>query len=84
MQVQEFLNVNINSSGVIQLLHLLKSQKVYVIGRVDGLRGTEDVVSDGNAAAEDGVIFNIIDPGRRRESVVIVVEHFATYSNEAV
>jgi len=47
----------------VELLHFLQREEGHVICGVDCLRCSEDVVRDGDAAAEDGVVFDVIDSG---------------------
>ena len=57
------MNVDVDRSGVVQLLHLLQSEEIYIIRRVDGLRGAVYVMGYWDTSSQNGVIFDIIDPG---------------------
>lgn len=39
----------------------MEGLEVDVVGGVDGLGGAEDGVGDGDAAAEEGVVFDVVD-----------------------
>jgi hypothetical protein len=43
----------------------LEGEEVDVVCGVDGLGSAEDVVGDGDAAAEDRVVFDIVDSEER-------------------
>lgn len=63
VQVQHLLYVDVDCGRVVELLNFLQREEVHVICGVDCLRCSEDVVRDGDAAAEDGVVFDVIDSG---------------------
>jgi hypothetical protein len=63
VEVEEFFDVDVDCGGVVELLDFLQGEEVDVIGGVDGLGGAEDVVGDGDAAAEDGGVFDVVDSG---------------------
>jgi hypothetical protein len=48
------------------LLNFLEGEEVDIVGGVDGLGCAEDIVRDGDSAAEDRVVFDIVDSARRQ------------------
>lgn len=63
MEVEELLYVDIDCGGIIEALYFLEGKEVDVVCGVDGLSRAEDVVGDGDTAAENGVVFDIVDSG---------------------
>ena len=61
MQVYEFLSVDFCEAWVAEFLQFLQGQEVDVVGGVEGLGGAEDVVGYGDAAAEVGGVFYVVD-----------------------
>jgi hypothetical protein len=51
MQVEEFVGVDADGFGIIELGDFLQGAEVDVVGAVDGLWDTEDEVGDWHAAA---------------------------------
>ena len=39
----------------------MQSEKINVIGGIDGVRDAVDFVGDGNAPPQDGVVFDVVD-----------------------
>lgn len=69
VQVQHLLYVDVDCGWVVELLHFLQRQEVHVVCGVDRLRCSEYVVRDGDAAAEDGVVFNVVDSSAHAVSI---------------
>jgi hypothetical protein len=63
MQVQQLLGEDLDELGVVHAQQVLQGFEVDVIGRVDGLRGAEDGVRDGDAAAQERGVFDVVDAG---------------------
>lgn len=61
MEVEELLRVDGDEGGVLERDELLEGAEVDVVGGVYGLRDSEDGVCDGDAAAEDGGVFDVVD-----------------------
>jgi hypothetical protein len=61
VQVEEFFDVDIDCGRVVELLDFLQGEEIDVVGGVDSLGCAEDVVGDGDAAAEDGGVFDVVD-----------------------
>ena len=62
MQIAELVGVDLDYLGVLELEELLEGAKVDIIGRIDGLSGTEDTVGDRHTTAKLGRVFDIVDP----------------------
>lgn len=61
MEVEQFFDVDVDGDRVVELLDFLQGEEVDVVGRVDRLGCAEDVVGDGDAATEDGGVFDVVD-----------------------
>lgn len=61
VEVEQFFDVDVDCDGVVELLDFLQGEEVDVVGRVDRLGGAEDIVGDGDAATEDGGVFDVVD-----------------------
>jgi hypothetical protein len=61
MEVEQFFCEDLNKFGVVHKKQILQRLEVDVICRVNGLWGTEDGVRDGDTAAEDGRVFDVVD-----------------------
>ena len=61
MQIAEFVRVDPEDLRVFQFQQFLEGLEVDVVGAVDGLRGAEDGVGDGDTAAEEGGVFDVVD-----------------------
>lgn len=61
MQVAEFFCINTNDLGIVEFQELVEGLEVDVICGIDGLGGAEDGVGDGDAAAEEGAVLDVVD-----------------------
>lgn len=61
VEVEEFLDVDVDRGGVVEFLGFLEGEEVDVVGGVDGLRSAEDIVRDGDSSSENGVVFDVVD-----------------------
>ena len=61
VEVEELLRVYGDEGRVGERDELVERAEVDVVCRVDGLRDAEDGVCDGDAAAEDGGVFDVVD-----------------------
>jgi hypothetical protein len=61
VQVQQLLGEDVDELGVVHAQQVLERFEVDVVGRVDGLGRAEDGVCDGDAAAQDGRVFDVVD-----------------------
>lgn len=88
VEVQQFLHVDVDRGGVLELLDFLEGEEVNVVGGVDGLRCAEDVMCDGDSAAEDGLVFDVVDSAARAISDRATSEDEASgrisYNSDAV
>lgn len=85
VQVAELVGVDFDGGGVVEFCELGEGGEVDVVCGVDRLGGAEDAVGDGDAAAEEGGVFDVVDAGGG-----VVLEGVCmggwgwTYSREAV
>jgi hypothetical protein len=61
MQVQQLFCEDLDELGVVHEKQVLQRFEVYVVCGVYGLRCAEDGVCDGDAAAEEGGVFYVVD-----------------------
>lgn len=58
-----------NQDGrIVQLSKLFESSEVDIVGCIDRLGHAKDAVGHGHPAPQDGVVFNIVNPGDVRIS----------------
>jgi len=61
MQAEEFFGVYLQASWIGEGTEGLEGEEVDVICAVDGLGGTVDGMGDGDATAEEGRIFDVVN-----------------------
>ena len=61
MQVAELVGIDADDLWVIEFEEFLEGLEVDVVCGVDGLGGAEDGVGDGDAPAQEGVVFDVVD-----------------------
>lgn len=61
MQIAKFLRVNADDLGVVEFEEFVQGLEVDVVCGVDGLGGAEDGMGNGDAAAEEGAVFDVVD-----------------------
>jgi hypothetical protein len=61
VQVEQFFGEDLDEFGIVHDEQVLQRFEVDVVCRVYGLWGAEDGVRDGDAAAEDGRVFYVVD-----------------------
>ncbi len=61
MEVEEFLGVNLDGAGIMQLMKFTQRAEVDIVGRIQGLGDAEDAVRYWDAASEDGGVLHVVD-----------------------